>query len=231
MTPCSRRWAERRVVARAGRRVVARAGRRVVARAGRPEHAVWTTLPTAGLTGPPSAHVSLRIHPASIAGSTRAAMTAAVVASGLAPDLRRYRRILLATDLAASSEPATAEAFRLATQLGAAVLIVNVIDAGAFRRVPGHTPALHEVRLSRERAVVELVGRGREHGLHVSFLIWEGDPAAAIVEAATAEGADLIVIGNRGHRGVGRALIGSVSDEVVRTAGCPVLVVRRSAPD
>jgi nucleotide-binding universal stress UspA family protein len=155
-------------------------------------------------------------------------VTAATVLAGVAPDRRAYGLIVLATDLAESSEPATAEAFRLAGQLGASMLIVHVIDPGALRRVPGHGPALHQVRATRESAMTVLVARGREHGLQVSFLIWEGDPGEAIIEAATAEGADLIVIGNRGHSGVGRALIGSVSDEVVRNAGCPVLVVRRS---
>jgi nucleotide-binding universal stress UspA family protein len=77
--------------------------------------------------------------------------------------------------------------------------------------------------------MADLVGRGRAHGVEVSFLIWEGDPAESIVEAAGAEDVDLIVIGNRGLAGVGRALIGSVSDEVVRNAPCPVLVVRGPA--
>ena len=147
---------------------------------------------------------------------------------GPAPDRRRYSRILLATDLAAASEAATAEALRLAAQLGSHILIVNVIDAGALRRTAGRGPAVHQVRAAREAAMSDLVARGRSHGIQVSFLIWEGDPAESIIEAATSEGADLIVIGNRGHSGVGRALIGSVSDEVVRNAGCPVLVVRRS---
>jgi nucleotide-binding universal stress UspA family protein len=144
------------------------------------------------------------------------------------PDLRRYGKILLATDLAPSGEVASAEAFRLGAQLGAAVLMLNVIDAGALRRMPGRSPALHQVRATRESAMCDLVGRGRSHGIEVSFLIWEGDPAESIIEAAAAEAVDLIVIGNRGHAGVGRALIGSVSDEVVRNAGCPVVVVRRS---
>jgi nucleotide-binding universal stress UspA family protein len=148
---------------------------------------------------------------------------------GRAPDLRHYGRILLATDLSSSSEVATAEAFRLAAQLGASVLIVNVIDAGALRRTAGRGPALHQVRAVREHAISELVARGRSHGVEVSFLIWEGDPAESIIEAAASEGADLIVIGNRGLAGMGRALIGSVSDEVVRNATCPVLVVRRSS--
>jgi len=144
-------------------------------------------------------------------------------------DLRPYGRVLLATDMSPTSEVATAEALRIAAQLGASLLAVNVIDAGALRRTSGRGPAVHQVRAARELAMTELVARGREHGLQVSYLIWEGDPAESIVEAAEAEGADLIVLGTRGHSGVGRALIGSVSDEVVRTAGCPVLVVRRSA--
>lgn len=155
-------------------------------------------------------------------------MAAGPAPLGAAPDMRRYGKVLLASDLAASSEAAAAEAFRLAGQLGSSVLIVNVIDAGALRRTGGRSAAMHQVRALREAAMSELVARGRAHGVQVSFLIWEGDPAESIIEVATAENVDLIVIGNRGHSGVGRALIGSVSDEVVRNAGCPVLVVRRS---
>lgn len=71
-----------------------------------------------------------------------------------------------------------------------------------------------------------LVDRGLAVGIPVSFLIWEGVPGEAIVDAAASEDVDLIVIGSRGRGGVGRAVIGSVSDHVVRNAGCPVLVVR-----
>ena len=77
----------------------------------------------------------------------------------------------------------------------------------------------------------ELVARGRAHGVEVSYLIWEGDPAESIIEASQSEDVDLIVIGNRGHSGMGRALIGSVSDEVIRSAHCPVVVVRQSLPE
>jgi nucleotide-binding universal stress UspA family protein len=158
-------------------------------------------------------------------------MAATLTPLGTPPDLRGYGRILLATDLAPSSEMATAAAFRLAGQLDASVLVMHVIDLGALRRAGGRGPAVHQVRPGREAAVADVVARGRAHGVAVSFLVWEGDPAEAIVEAAEAEGADLIVIGNRGHSGVGRALIGSVSDEVVRNAHCPVIVVRQSRPE
>ena len=71
-----------------------------------------------------------------------------------------------------------------------------------------------------------VVERGNGAGILVSFLIWEGVPGEAIVEAAASEDVDMIVIGSHGRGGVGRAVIGSVSDHVVRNAGCPVLVVR-----
>ncbi len=158
-------------------------------------------------------------------------MVAPLLPAAPVPELRRHARLLLATDLAPSSEMATSEAFRLAAQMGAAVLVVNVIDPGALRRSTGRGPAMHQVRGSKELAMSELVARGRAHGVEVSYLIWEGDPAESIIEASQSEDVDLIVIGNRGHSGMGRALIGSVSDEVIRSAHCPVVVVRQSLPE
>ncbi len=54
-----------------------------------------------------------------------------------------------------------------------------------------------------------------------------GKPAAEIVALAEELGVGLVVVGSRGLGGVRRALMGSVSDSVVRHAHCPVLVVRK----
>jgi nucleotide-binding universal stress UspA family protein len=54
-----------------------------------------------------------------------------------------------------------------------------------------------------------------------------GKAAAEIVDLAEELGAGLVVVGSRGLGGIRRALMGSVSDSVVRHAHCPVLVVRR----
>ena len=137
------------------------------------------------------------------------------------------RRLLLATDLGEASAAATAQAFDLAASLGASLLVVSVIDPGALALPGGRFRARVDQERSRlERDAQELVARGRRDGVDVSFLVWTGDPGDQIVAAAEAERADMIVVGSHGRGTVGRLLLGSVSEHVVRNAACPVLVVR-----
>jgi nucleotide-binding universal stress UspA family protein len=82
------------------------------------------------------------------------------------------------------------------------------------------------IRLERELAAQGLVAKGRELDVTVSFLIWDGPAGEAIVEVARNEQVDLVVVGSHGRGAVGRFLVGSVSEHVVRHAPCPVLVVR-----
>jgi nucleotide-binding universal stress UspA family protein len=62
---------------------------------------------------------------------------------------------------------------------------------------------------------------GMTYGTEVRF----GDPGSEIIEAAAAGGYDLIVMGRRGRGGVTKLVLGSVSEKVVKGAGCPVTVV------
>jgi len=144
--------------------------------------------------------------------------------SGLVPAIRQ---IVLATDLGPASAAATTEAFRLAAALDARLLAVSVIDPRTLQLPGGRFRSRIDQERARLEAVAsELVLRGRRDHVPTSFLIWEGDPAESIVDAARSEGADVIVVGSHGRGALGRALIGSVSDQVVRRAPCPVLVVR-----
>jgi universal stress protein A len=138
------------------------------------------------------------------------------------------RRVMLATDLTRASSLATERAIELAAGLRAELLVVNVIGPDSMRRDHGD-PRVDQVRADRERAMTGVVELGRRRGVATTFLIWTGDPADSLVEAADAERADLIVIGSRGRGGATRAVLGSVSDHVVRHAGCPVLVVREGS--
>jgi nucleotide-binding universal stress UspA family protein len=152
--------------------------------------------------------------------------TPAVAESRGASGPRRISRILLATDLSQSSVGAADEAIQLARALGAELLAVSVIDpirTTAFERQPDR---MDQRRAQRELEAQALVVRGRRAGVPTSFLVWEGDPGPAIVDAAAAEQADLVVIGTRGRNRIERAVLGSVSDHVVRHAQCPVLIVR-----
>ena len=150
---------------------------------------------------------------------------------GAHPHPGRFRTVILATDLSPTSEAATTAALDLAGSLGARLLAVSVIDPGSLRLPGGRfRQRVDQVRNEREHVAQSLVARGRSIGVTVDFLVWEGDPGESIIEAARAESADMIVVGSHGRGTVGRFLIGSVSDHVVRNAPCPVLVVRPGGP-
>lgn len=143
------------------------------------------------------------------------------------PDLARpLRRILLATDLSPASESATDQALALARELRATLLVVSVIDPEITTALRGLVERMDQRRAAREAAAQALVARGRRAGIAVSFLVWEGEPGPAIVDAARSEAADLVVVGSHGRGRVERFVLGSVSDHVVRHAPCPILIVR-----
>ena len=138
---------------------------------------------------------------------------------------RPVRRILLATDLSGASSAAANQAISLARDLRAELLVVSVIDPST--RQPGPKVArMDQRRAARELAAQAVVMLGRRSGVDVRFLVWEGEPGPAIVEAAAAERVDMVVVGTRGLGSVERIVLGSVSDHVVRHAPCPVLIAR-----
>jgi nucleotide-binding universal stress UspA family protein len=128
--------------------------------------------------------------------------------------MARIETILLATDASAASVAAEDQAIDLAARLGVRLVVLSVV-AGA--------PSQRE---ARQLAVERVVQRARSAGADASGLTWSGDAGESIVEAAGAETADLIVVGTHERGAVGRLILGSVSDHVVRHARCPVLVVR-----
>ena len=66
-------------------------------------------------------------------------------------------------------------------------------------------------------------------GIRVERFVREGDPAGEILRAAQFTNADLIVMGTHGRTGLSRLLMGSVAEQVLRKAPCPVLTVRTPA--
>jgi nucleotide-binding universal stress UspA family protein len=136
--------------------------------------------------------------------------------------------VLVATDGGATSAAAEQAGVDLAVTANASLILVSVIDPTGLRLPGGRFLArVDQVRAQREGALDELARSARRRGVDAQFLIWEGDPGDGVIEAAEAEGADLIVIGSRALGPIGRLLLGSVSSHVLAHARCPVLVLRR----
>jgi len=74
-----------------------------------------------------------------------------------------------------------------------------------------------------DQAVAETIGDGTD--IEIEKSVCEGSPAQVLVDAA--QGADLIVVGTRGHGGFAGLLLGSVSQQIAHHAPCPVVIVPR----
>ena len=79
-----------------------------------------------------------------------------------------------------------------------------------------------EILASLGHPVISVVGSGFD----ASASVREGDPKTVILDCATEWGADLIVVGSHGRKGVARFVLGSVSEVVARYARCSVEIVR-----
>ena len=142
------------------------------------------------------------------------------------------RRILLATDGSEEAELAALWAVELAQRTASELHVVHVEVVPtllvSYPGTLGYEGRLYEqIReqsgelLRKESWRVKAAG-GTVAGAHLRM----GKVDLEIVALAEELGADLIVMGCRGHRGIRRAIEGSVSDGVIRHARCPVLVVR-----
>ena len=136
------------------------------------------------------------------------------------------KHILLAIDRGAPSWAATRLAIHLAPRLNAAVTVFSVVLPGARRA------AANDVRRREYEAVHELVNDVVKElvvaGVKAKGEVRSckgGEVAREILVAATRVDADLLVMGSRARGELTGLLLGSVSDEVARGAGCPVVIV------
>jgi nucleotide-binding universal stress UspA family protein len=137
-------------------------------------------------------------------------------------------RILLATDGSEEAELAARTAIDLAGKTGSELHVVYVvIMPPETLHDPYGTAGREELERRGRARLDELAGRLEASGGAVGGAYFRvGSPAAEIVAQAEELGAGLVVLGNRGLGAMRRALMGSVSDSVVRHAPCPALVVR-----
>lgn len=162
------------------------------------------------------------------------------------------KQIVVATDFSDTAQAALAQAAKLATETGAKLSLLHVIYADKINETllgldameylarsmsaptaqTPYSPSLAMDRL-RETAQEKLdAAVAALDGPHpqIETAIVEGRPSEELLSFAEKRHADLIVLGTHGRGAIGKALLGSVADHVIRQAECPVMVVRQS-PD
>lgn len=139
------------------------------------------------------------------------------------------RLLLHPTDFSASSARAFQVAVDLAKAYGGKVLVLHVAETLGPENVTfGEAVAQRQPAGYRQRLWDELrqVVPPPESEVAVEYLLAEGDPAEEIERLAAEKKADLIVMGTHGRKGLRRLLMGSIAEQVVRYAPCPVLTIR-----
>lgn len=144
------------------------------------------------------------------------------------------KRILAATDLSAPARHAVARAYHIAGVTGAELTLLHVINQGALdelRTLLGGTAAAVEQRLldTARAALGQLADElGQKHGVSASLRLSAGRVLAAILDEADALDASLIVVGARGEGFLGRLLIGTTAERLLRRTSRPMLVVKQT---
>jgi nucleotide-binding universal stress UspA family protein len=138
--------------------------------------------------------------------------------------------ILHPTDFSDCSETSLAVARLLARDVGARLVLLHVTPLEVVLEgtlAGGGDPEADSDCLAEIRARIE----GPDLKCPVEVQLERGDPTAEILRVADEVGADLIVMGTHGRSGLGRVLMGSVAEGVLRAARCPVLITRAPLPE
>jgi nucleotide-binding universal stress UspA family protein len=137
------------------------------------------------------------------------------------------RRILHPTDFSDRSDNAFQVACALARDHNAPLVVLHVVAPRVFYGEGFSSASLGVI----ERPEARLRGvQPFDPAVKMEHQMAEGHPAAEILRVARETGCDLIVMGTHGWKGLGRLLMGSVAEEVVRKATCPVLTVKTPFP-
>jgi nucleotide-binding universal stress UspA family protein len=146
-----------------------------------------------------------------------------------------FGSIVVGTDGSETAEEAVLQAVELARRLGATLRIVSAyepVPAGRLREEAQQVPPDLQWMINPREDVDETLRRAaraaQEGGVEAETYARQGDPADAILDVAEEQGADLIVVGNKGMTGARRFLLGSVPNRVSHHAPCSVLIIRTS---
>ncbi|HEY3046422.1 MAG TPA: universal stress protein [Polaromonas sp.] len=143
-----------------------------------------------------------------------------------------FKHILVPVDGSSTAGQAIDKAIAMAEAFKSEVTVIYVIDPYAFSGVGadfsyGQAEYLSAATAEANEAIKHAKQAFQEHGITVTASVVEGHAIyRGILETAESVGADLLVMGSHGRRGLERLVLGSVTAQVLSHAHLPVLVVR-----
>ena len=138
------------------------------------------------------------------------------------------KNILCPVDFSESGDAAVSYATSLAKEYKAELHLVHVYEQpfayidGGFASAP--VPAVPPADLEAEEAKLDAIKPEKDVKFRRQFIV--GSPADELVDYAKEQNIDMVVMGTHGRTGLKRALMGSVAEQVVRKAACPVLALK-----
>jgi nucleotide-binding universal stress UspA family protein len=145
-----------------------------------------------------------------------------------------FHKILLATDFSEGAKHALEHAEQLAQRTRAELVVLHVREEFPFVGPDGIGYVPPTLEAQQSAAISELLEEQtralRSRGVTCRALTTLGAPHLRIASVAAQEQVDMIVVGSHGRKALGRLLLGSVAERLVRTASVPVLVVRAAEP-
>ena len=143
--------------------------------------------------------------------------------------MQEIRKIIVPVDFQQYTDEIAEYATAMANKLAAKVVFFHVVETVIFYSdfVPTYMPVKDDETIAHaERKMKELVEKNSKIWMGCSGLVKSGDVVDTVVDFARAEGADLIIIGTHGAKGLEKILLGSVAERVVKRAGCAALLYK-----
>lgn len=139
-------------------------------------------------------------------------------------------KLLVAIDLSQCTDKTVEEARKLAKALAAKTWLLHVADPEpdfvGYDNISQYDRDVRAGEFHKEHAEIQSIAdKLRMEGLDVTAILVQGATAATILKEASKLNADIIVLGSHGRGAIHRLLVGSVSEEVLRKAKSPVLII------
>jgi len=149
--------------------------------------------------------------------------------------MMNLRRLLVPVDFTETSDRALGYAIELARKFEASITLMHAYQIPVYGFPEGAYIAAADVATQLSTAAQQrldmLVKGNKTAGIEITAILRDGVPWEEIGTVASEVHADLIVIGTHGRRGLARALLGSVAENVIRTSRLPVLVIHGPRDD